>query len=58
VSDGRSSEASKEADQAVANRVVVAEEEPGVCALVASSGASSIAAPARVEHLVLVNSDF
>ena len=30
MSDCRSSEASKEAEQAVANRVVVAEEEPGI----------------------------
>ena len=30
VSDGRSAEASEEADQAVANGVVVAKEEPGL----------------------------
>jgi len=52
LSDGRSSESSKEANQPVANGVVVAKEEPGVCALVASSGASSGASSARVEHLV------
>ena len=71
MSDCRSAEASEEADQTVANRVVVPKEKPGfqfmlivssgnincfsnkpgVCSLVAAPGASSVAAPARVEHL-------
>merc|ERR1719500_627583 len=52
VSDGGSSKSSEESDQAVPNGVVVAKEEPGVRSLVAAPGAPSVAAPARVEHLV------
>merc|ERR1712156_464169 len=52
VGDRSRSEPTKEPKEAVANWIVVSEEEPCVCSLVSSSGATSVAASTRVKHLV------
>jgi len=52
MGDRSRSEATEEPKEAVANWIVVPEEEPCVCALVPSSGATSVAASAGVQHLV------
>merc|ERR1712203_13926 len=52
VGDCSRSKPTEEPKEAVANWIVVPEEEPCVCALVPSSGATSVAASAGVQHLV------